>query len=299
MIQIEFRDKKALNVLYHLLLNVRPYQKRKEKYLQNIKAINKWCLKNISIKGKKYSFPDIIRAEYDELGEIARVYKTRREIPKKYKKFIIDFLYKSRFPREEFVEELQVTVCPYCNRNFVNSTNKRTMCDLDHFFDKDTYPILAVSFYNLVPVCHACNHAKGSKKITYSPHNMKYSTDSLLSFDFFISGIDFLTDKRQIGIEMDCSDKFKDNVKELKLREVYQIHSDVVQECIKRAIIFNPGYLTYLYNTYNGLFESEEELYRIVFGNYVDELSYGKRPLSKLTKDILNNLILDSYGFDI
>lgn len=117
-------------------------------------------IKNISVRGKKYTFPDVIKADYDEIVEIANVYNSRRtKIPKKYKKFIIETLYKQRFPRQEFVEELQITVCPYCNRNFVNSTYKRIMCDLDHFYDKETYPILAVSFHNLVPVCHAC---KGS-----------------------------------------------------------------------------------------------------------------------------------------
>ena len=206
-------------------------KKYKVEYLKNIRAINKWCLKNISVRGKKYSFPDVIKADYDEIVEIANMYNSRRtKIPKKYKKFIIETLYKQRFPRQEFVEELQITVCPYCNRNFVNSTYKRTMCDLDHFYDKETYPILAVSFHNLVPVCHACNHAKASKSISYSPHNMKFNTDDLLSFDFFIDGMDFLSDNQQIGIEIDCGREFETNVRELKLREVYQIHSDIVQE---------------------------------------------------------------------
>ena len=300
MIPICFRKKGAVNRLYHLLLNVQTGQRNKLEYVKNIRAINKWCLKNISVKGRKYSFPDVIQADYDEIVEIAKVYKSRQsKIPKKYKKFIIETLYKQRFPRQEFVEELQVTVCPYCNRNFVNSTYKRTMCDLDHFYDKETYPILAVSFHNLVPVCHACNHAKASKAIRYSPHNMKYNTDDLLSFDYFVTGMDYLSDNKQIGIEIDCGSAFQSNVKELKLREVYQIHSDIVQECIKKAIMFNPEYLTNLFNTYNGLFESEEELYRIVFGNYMEESSYGKRPLSKLTKDILSKLLIDSYGLDM
>ena len=289
----------AVNRLYHLLLNVKPRQRSKVEYLKNIRAINKWCLKNISVRGKKYSFPDVIKADYDEIVEIANVYNSRRtKIPKKYKKFIIETLYKQRFPRQEFVEELQITVCPYCNRNFVNSTYKRTMCDLDHFYDKETYPILAVSFHNLVPVCHACNHAKARESISYSPHNMKFNTDDLLSFDFFIDGMDFLSDNQQIGIEIDCSREFEKNVKELKLREVYQIHSDIVQECIKKAILFNPEYMTDLFNAYNGLFESEEELYRIVFGNYMEESFYGKRPLSKLTKDILSKLLIEIYGFN-
>ena len=299
MIPIYFKNG-AVNRLYHLLLNVKPRQKSKEEYLKNIRAINRWCLKNISVRGKKYSFPDVIKADYDEIVEIANVYNSRQiKIPKKYKKFIIETLYKRRFPRQEFVEELQITVCPYCNRNFVNSTYKRTMCDLDHFYDKETYPIFAVSFHNLVPVCHACNHAKASKSISYSPHNMKFNTDDLLSFDFFIDGMDFLSDNQQIGIEIDCGREFETNVRELKLREVYQIHSDIVQECIKKAIMFNPKYMTDLFNTYNGLFESEEELYRIVFGNYMEESFYGKRPLSKLTKDVLSKLLIEIYGFNM
>lgn len=300
MIPICFRKKGAVNRLYHLLLNVQTGQRNKIEYVKNIRAINKWCLKNICVKGRKYSFPDVIQADYGEIVEIANVYNSRQtKIPKEYKRFIIETLYKQRFPRKEFVEELQVTVCPYCNRNFVNSTYKRTMCDLDHFYDKETYPILAVSFHNLVPVCHACNHAKARKAISYSPHNMDFNTDDLLSFDYFVTGMDYLSDNKQIGIEIDCSGEFQSNVKELKLREVYQIHSDIVQECIKKAIMFNPEYLTNLFNTYNGLFESEEELYRIVFGNYMEESSYGKRPLSKLTKDILSKLLIDSYGFDM
>ena len=300
MIPICFRKKGAVNRLYHILLNVKPTQKNKIEYLKNIRAINKWCLKNISVSGKKYSLPDVIKADYSEIAEIANVYNSRQiKMPKKYKKFIIDTLYKQRFPRKEFAEELQVTVCPYCNRNFVNSTYKRTMCDLDHVYDKETYPILAVSFHNLVPVCHACNHDKASNAISYSPHNTKFNTDDLLSFDFYIGGIDYWVDNKQIGIEIDCSRELESNVQELKLREVYQIHSDIVQECIKKAIMFNPDYMTDLFNTYNGLFESEEELYRIVFGNYMEESSYGKRPLSKLTKDILSKLLIEIYGFNV
>lgn len=291
MIPIYLKNE-AINRLCELLLNVKLRQKKKVEYCETIQEINKWCLTNISVSGKKYSFVDIIKADYDEIVEIANVCNSKKiKIPKKYKRFIIDKLYKQRFPRREFVEELQITVCPYCNRNFVNSAYERTMCDLDHFYDKDTYPILAVSFHNLVPVCHVCNHAKATKSISYSPHNMKFSTDDLLSFDFFITGMDYLSDNKQIGIEIDCSSEFESNVRKLKLREVYQIHSDIVQECIKKAIMFNSEYMTDLYNTYSGLFESEEELYRIVFGNYMEESSYGKRPLSKLTKDILSKLL--------
>ena len=78
----------------------------------------------------------------------------------------------------------------------------------------------------------------------------------------------------------------------LNQSKIIQLHTDIVQECIKKAIIFNKEYMKDLFNTYDGLFESEEELYRIVYGNFKKESLYGKRPLAKLTKDILDDLIL-------
>lgn len=293
MIPISFKHEKSVIELYHLLLDIRPNQKNKILYMEYIKEINNWCMNNICINNKKYSFPDIIKADYEEIQEIAKVYNSKEnKLEEKYEKFIKKYLYEQRFPRMRFVEELRVTVCPYCNRNFINPTSERTTCELDHFYDKKSYPILAVSFRNLVPVCHICNHIKSNNLIEYSPYNKKYSTDDLISFDYFIKGSDYLTNNEQIGIEINGSNAFESNIKNLKLRELYQLHTDIVQECIKKAIIFNKEYMKDLFNTYDGLFESEEELYRIVYGNFKKESLYGKRPLAKLTKDILDDLIL-------
>ena len=293
MIPISFKHEKSVIELYHLLLDIRPNQNNKILYMEYIKEINNWCMNNICINDKKYSFPDIIKADYEEIQEIAKVYNSKEnKLEEKYKKFIKKYLYEQRFPRMRFVEELRVTVCPYCNRNFINPTSERTTCELDHFYDKKSYPILAVSFRNLVPVCHICNLIKSSNLIEYSPYNKKYSTDDLISFDYFIKGSDYLTNNEQIGIEINGSNAFESNIKNLKLRELYQLHTDIVQECIKKAIIFNKEYMKDLFNTYDGLFESEEELYRIVYGNFKKESLYGKRPLAKLTKDILDDLIL-------
>lgn len=295
MIKICFQNSQSVSRLYHQMLDVRKGQKRKTEYLQKIKRLNSWCSRNIVIDGEPYSFWKIIYADYGKLRKIAKLYREGEKLPEKDKEFILNTLYENKFPRKAFVEELQVTVCPYCNRNFINSTNKRTMCELDHFFDKNTYPVLAVSFYNLVPVCHACNHVKGSREMFCSPHDARCRTDELLEFNYYILGADFLHDRRQLGIELEYSAIFQNNVKVLQLEKVYQIHSDIVQECIKKAYIFNPDYLKYLYDTYEDIFESEEELYRIVFGNYMENDSYDKRPLSKLTKDIVSGLLRDYY----
>lgn len=300
MIPIKFRSGTSVDILYEELFdgfasekkNGEITEKGKER-MQMFQKIEDWCFDKLGLP-----FEVIIKADYETINWIRREYEVvcqqSGQLPEEYKNFIIEILYKQRFPRKRFVEELQVTVCPYCNRNFVNSTYKRTMCELDHFFDKAQYPILAVSFYNLIPVCHPCNHVKANRQIRYSPHDTKYHTDELLTFDFFIKGLNFLYDKEQIGIDMDCNKVFEENARILKLNDVYQIHSDLVQEHIKKSIIFNKDYMKNLYQMYEGLFESEEELYRVVFGNYTEEADYGKRPLAKLAKDISD--ILSTYN---
>lgn len=94
MIPIKFKgsEKETVHELYHKLLDV-SNQKDKKGYITHIKSINAWCLNNICINGHSFTFPEIIKADYDTLCEIAQ----------KYGKGM-----------------LEMKVCPYCNRNFVN-----------------------------------------------------------------------------------------------------------------------------------------------------------------------------------
>lgn len=78
----------------------------------------------------------------------------------------------------EFIEALDLRVCPYCNRSYIFSVKKKTKqikADLDHFFDKATYPYLAISLYNLIPCCQACNsRAKGMAAMSLEKHCHPY-----------------------------------------------------------------------------------------------------------------------------
>lgn len=302
MIPIHFKNPEVNTVesLYCKLELAKKGKGKQEDLRKKPQAVDDWCKANLIIDGKAYSFPEIIKADFNTLTRIRHEIDVNNIVmPDDLKNYIINTLYEIRFPRKEFVDALEVTVCPYCNRNFVNSTFDKTMCDLDHFYEKSEYPVLAISFYNLIPVCHYCNHTKSTNKITYSSHDSRFKTDEMLTFDFHIRGMDFLTDKHQLGIEIYDAKQIKSNIDVLKLRELYQIHTDVVQECIKKAMVFEPGYLNYLANEYKDLFASKEELYRIVFGNYYDEETYDKRPLSKMITDILRDLILLCHSMDL
>jgi len=73
-----------------------------------------------------------------------------------------------------------VNFCPYCNltETFFSANGGRiaTIHELDHFFDKTRYPLLACSFFNLVPSDSTCNGAanKGSIQFTDEYHLNPY-----------------------------------------------------------------------------------------------------------------------------
>ena len=59
------------------------------------------------------------------------------------------------------VQKINLSTCPYCNRNTIYSIKKqRRTFDLDHFYPQAKYPFFALSFYNLIPSCKICNQIK-------------------------------------------------------------------------------------------------------------------------------------------
>ena len=113
---------------------------------------------------------------------------------------------------KELIEKTGVTVCPYCNRNFVNNGKDRAMAQFDHFFDKKTFPLFAISLYNLIPCCSSCNHTKQSESISFSPYDYDFRTDDMLTFNYCLETVN----KYRIEINtneniIDCNGKKRKN----------------------------------------------------------------------------------------
>ena len=86
----------------------------------------------------------------------------------------------SRLNNALFVKDLDIKVCPYCNRNYILNFQIKgkvnATAQLDHFFDKKKYPYLAISIYNLVPSCGTCNQRKSTKQETiFYPYNESFN----------------------------------------------------------------------------------------------------------------------------
>ena len=213
--------------------------------------------------------------------------------------------------RHKLISAMNVNVCPYCNRQYITSYKEKvtkTTADLDHFYPKKQYPFLALSLYNFVPSCQICNSRfKGTKNNKELPHLYPYTEEFGEDARFAVSStsIDYLVSKSrelefEIMVKYDEKDA-KDNpdgkngaigrsITVFKLKDVYQVHKDYVKELIDKAMFYSESQRKEYLENFEGFFTSEEEILTLLFGNYVSEKDFTKRPLAKLTKDILDEL---------
>ena len=205
-----------------------------------------------------------------------------------------------------FVMEMNLKVCPYCNRNFITplyDTEAKTRGDLDHFLPKEKYPFLAMSIYNLVPCCKVCNSSlKSTNEFSYeknlSPYeerdieNMYTFTYKPKSYKDFYSPID---EYLEIDIlynneEEQLVERMKNNMKIFKIKELYSYHSDLVRKMIIRKSIYPKEYVKVLAANYERLFEGEyDDIDKIVFDK-PDDNEIKNTVLGKLKYDIWREL---------
>lgn len=73
---------------------------------------------------------------------------------------IISYSFISGNLRHRLMASLGVRTCPYCNRNYITRygvKGSKSTADLDHFYQKEQYPLFALSLFNFVPSCPVCN----------------------------------------------------------------------------------------------------------------------------------------------
>ncbi|MCW8894592.1 MAG: virulence RhuM family protein [Sulfurimonas sp.] len=183
----------------------------------------------------------------------------------------------------------------------IRTSERRIYQSIDHFFDKKDYPYLAVSLYNLVPSCSTCNQRKSSKKENiFYPYTESFNDSAKFKYKGIKSitkneKIDFLDSKRVIfDIEaINNKEKVEKHIEVFNLKNLYDEHKDIIAELLQKREIYNDSYLDELMQKYEGtLFKNREDLLRLVTCGYVNDNDINKRPLSKLIKDISEELKL-------
>lgn len=200
----------------------------------------------------------------------------------------------------------QVNTCAYCNRQYTLTVGVRkgknggkvskVKPQFDHWFAHEQYPLLGLSFYNLIPSCSVCNSSvKGSAHFTLGTHIHPYTTrDSNPNFKFRpVLKYDEELKRVRWGVVMKRQSGSKEDhtIKDLFLEEVYDKHGELeVKDIMDFATKNNPTYLKSLFNHVCAKLSkvnSQADVYRMFFGVDADIEKTLDRPFSKLKRDVL------------
>ncbi|MEA2028199.1 MAG: hypothetical protein U9N49_04425 [Campylobacterota bacterium] len=259
---------------------------KKEQYLKFIITVKPNSLKRV-IKFFEKQTNNKIRNKDEAISQII------------YNIFVTSTYEKNEyFNKLKFIQRIGLDTCPYCNRSYIYTLNKAGSIkpEIDHFYPKSFYPYLAVSYYNLIPSCQTCNGfgAKGKidtfndKKIIH-PYEVNVND---FKFTYIPNSINFNLLKQEKynfnNFEIKFIKSNQDNLDVFKLEELYKQHKDIVLELLVKKAYYPKSYIDELASFGFG----EDEIYRYLLGNYKKDEDLHKRPLSKLIKDISEELKL-------
>ena len=203
---------------------------------------------------------------------------------------------KDRYSAYHLTEDMNINVCVYCNRSYTHTIIKHdgrkvTRPTLDHYFNKGRHPLLALSFYNLIPSCSVCNSGvKHEAEFELISHHHPYLDDYIEKYAFTYKPNKDAPSGLKIVVTS-ADPKAKTTLKELETEELYNTHTAELKEMLNMRYKFSDNYLKILEkHLLSGTKVSQKELYRIAFGVEVEIAEFGRRPFSKFKYDILKEL---------
>lgn len=202
----------------------------------------------------------------------------------------------------ELTSNLKVRSCVFCNRTYTltrttKNNGKLMRPQLDHWYPKSKFPLLAISFYNLIPCCTYCNSSvKGDDELNTDDHIHPYILETIpddFSFGYYHekSINDYVIYLKK---SKDASGKSIRTLKELKIDQMYNGHVIELEDMINLKKAYSKEYIKNMAAFFPESGLSDREIFRMLFGIENEIKNYHLMPMSKFKNDILRELgILD------
>lgn len=203
----------------------------------------------------------------------------------------------------ELAKRKHINVCPYCGRQYIftviqkdkigkNDKERIARPEFDHWYSKELYPLLSLNYYNLIPSCHICNSTvKGSEIFSLDTHIHPYIKENNCDFKFY-SRIK-LNGEYGVDISNVSNKKVQNMIDSFCLEDIYDYHGELeVKDMITMKKKYWNQQIGRLIQELSKLFPhmTGEDLYRIIFSAELKEAKDLNRPLSKLKRDILEEI---------
>lgn len=187
----------------------------------------------------------------------------------------------------------------------VNKEFSKSLFTLDHVLDKANNPFFALSLYNFVPSCYACN-----SKFKHAKQLVRTSNDKILSptydkFRFhddvtfkvvFYNGknIDSVTSINDFIIEIDdISNRYKNYIEILHLLERHLFYKKDVLQLLMKIQRYTDAYMQLIISTSYGIKANDVllnsyllSLKKHIFGVEIFDGELDAKPLTKIKRDI-------------
>lgn len=206
--------------------------------------------------------------------------------------------------------KLGINTCPYCNRSFIHTIVDRHRKEIirptfDHFYPQSRHPFLSLSFYNLIPSCYYCNSSlKTATVITPNTHLHPYlegfGEDGRFKIlvvgnkpnksdpeNYSIWLQEFIPNTQPKYRKIFGNSQVEGNRNLFQINQLYMSHRDVVGELIVKCDKYSGGHADSLHKILGQLGTDKSEFYKFYFGNYLNDKDFHRRPLAKMTKDIV------------
>lgn len=269
----------------HKICNNQERIKYRKKYFEKYK--NSW----LEVPDERYL------KRQEDFNKIITANRKKLTCLNKHLSKIFDYNIVSKNIRHELLFNLNIEVCPYCNRNYISNYEKEdkkyTTADLDHFLPKSIFSLFSLSLYNFVPSCQICNSRfkldKGIKimhpyldKIDYKNFNFEYILNKNTDISTFFLG------NNHYDIVLKCTnDQYVNNKNLFRLEELYNQHKSTVSDIIYKKEAYNESYKDLMNQMFHEMNLTEEQINIFLYGIDLTEESYHKKPLSKLIADIV------------
>jgi len=196
-------------------------------------------------------------------------------------------------------QRIGLNTCPYCNIQFIPTViTKKPITfvarpPLDHFFANTLYPLLAISFYNLVPGCDTCNSrfklAEPTHHLTHlNPHTRDFADECIFRLEGFRKIDEILAPGAsgfKIKLYNSSGDKrFDGNEILFHLNDMYSVHRLEARNCLIKSMTYSTAAIESIVETAK---RTGSDAFELIFEARLQHADLHLNPLSKLKRDIV------------
>lgn len=276
------------------------------KYLKNNYSIEMFNIDKV-LANTKDNIKKFLEDEIEKIIKYSDIYKQEKGIEtgdgiyevmiKKYEDEVKHAIFTIR---DEILNLINIKVCPYCNRNYVDTIldsqkedKLRSTGALDHLLNENNYPFLALTLYNFVPSCTTCNSKLklDNNDIILNPYKDEFGDECKFTVNHLtVDSLLGLDSNHRIKLRY-VDSRFKNNINNFRLEDIYSNHFRDVKDMHYKNQQYTKKYIEDIENiiasgnmiNYNGI---KEFIYGIPKSD-----QFINTPLSKFKSDIYDEMM--------